>query len=147
MDAPKIWTFFYGSYMNLDVLREVKLVPEQYAVASLDGFEIQIAPRANLVHAEGQCVWGIVATASHAELDRLYQHAREVLGEIYLPEAVLTRTRTGDYRPALCYLCPNMEPRPAEAAYVERIVAPARRLQFPGWYVERLLSFTPRLAR
>jgi hypothetical protein len=23
MTEPKIWTFFYGSYINLDVLREV----------------------------------------------------------------------------------------------------------------------------
>jgi hypothetical protein len=147
MEEPKVWTFFYGSYMNLDVLREVNLVPAEYAVASLDGWDIEIAPRANLVHSEGQCVWGIVATATHSELGRLYAHARDVLGEIYLPEAVLTRTRTGDYRPALCYICPHMEPRPAEAAYVDRIVAPARRLQFPAWYVERLLSFAPGVAR
>jgi hypothetical protein len=143
MDEPRVWTFFYGSYMNLDVLREVDLVPERTEPARLDGFDIRIAPRANLIRSDRHAVWGLLATATHHELARLYAHAHDVLGEIYLPEAVLTRTLAGEFRPALCYLCPEMEPRPAEAAYVERIVAPARQFGFPAWYIERLLSFMP----
>jgi hypothetical protein len=26
--VPQVWTFFYGSYINFEVLREVDLVPE-----------------------------------------------------------------------------------------------------------------------
>jgi hypothetical protein len=141
MTEPRVWTFFYGSYMNFEVLREVDLVPEEHAVARLDGFDIRIAPRANLVRSDACCVWGILATATHAELKRLYAHAKDVLGETYLPEAVLARTRAGDYRPALCYICPVMEPRSADADYVARIVAAARQFNFPSWYVERLASF------
>jgi cation transport regulator ChaC len=143
MSEAKVWVFFYGSYMNLNVLREVDLVPERHERGRLDGFDIRIAPRANLVPSVENCVYGILATATHAELERLYTHSKVVLGETYLPEAVLVRTDRGDYRPALCYICPHMEPRPAEAAYVERIVAPARELAFPPHYVERLLAFHP----
>src|SRR5580658_5634709 len=89
---PKVWVFFYGSYMNFDVLREVDLVPEEWGVARLDGFDIRIEPRANLVRSDQHCVFGIVATATHAELSRLYGHAQHVLGELYLPEAVLVQT-------------------------------------------------------
>jgi hypothetical protein len=141
MTEPKVWVFFYGSYINFAVLWEVGLVPEQWEAARLDGFDICIRPRANLVRSDRDCVYGIVATATHAELARLYAHAREVLGEVYLPEAVLVRTRAGLWRPALCYLCPDMAPRPADNAYVERIAAPARVLGFPDWYVARLESF------
>jgi hypothetical protein len=144
MNEPKIWTFFYGSYMNFDVLREVNLVPDRHEVARLDGFDIQIAPRANLVPSDARSVWGILATATHCELQRLYAHAKDVLGEVYLPEPVLAHTRTGDYRPALCYICPEMEAHRAELAYVERIVGPARQFGFPTWYIERLLSFAPK---
>jgi hypothetical protein len=42
----KVWTFFYGSYINLDVLKEVDLVPDQYEVATLSGFDIRIQPLA-----------------------------------------------------------------------------------------------------
>jgi hypothetical protein len=141
MADAKVWVFFYGSYMNFAVLREVQIVPEQWEVARLHGFDIRIEPRANLVPAEEHCVYGIVAKATHAELERLYTHARDVLGEVYLPEAVLVQTLGGLWRPALCYLCPAMTPRPADNAYVERIAGPARDFGFPAWYVARLESF------
>jgi hypothetical protein len=141
MVEPKVWVFFYGSYINFRVLRELEFVPERWEVARLDGFDIRIQPRANLVRSDRHCVYGIVATASHAELTRLYAHARDVLGEVYLPEAVLTRTAADLWRPALCYICPEMDPRPAESDYIERIVGPARDLGFPGWYVDRLESY------
>jgi hypothetical protein len=141
MAEPKVWVFFYGSYINFGVLRGVGLVPEQWEVARLDGFDIRIRPRANLVPSDQHCVYGIVATATHAELARLYAHARDVLGEVYLPQAVLAQTLAGLWRPALCYLCPEMDPRPADNAYVERITGPARDFGFPPWYIARLESF------
>jgi hypothetical protein len=141
MAEPKVWVFFYGSYINFGVLREVGLHPEHWEVARLPGFDIRIQPRANLVPSDQHCAYGILARATHAELDRLYAHARDVLGEVYLPEAVLVQTHAGLWRPALCYLCPEMAARPADPAYVERIVRPARDLGFPQWYIARLESY------
>ena len=46
-------------------------------------------------------------------------------------------------RPGLCYICPAMEPRPAEAGYVERILRAARQFGFPSWYIEHIESFLP----
>jgi cation transport regulator ChaC len=140
-ERPRVWVFFYGSYMNFDVLREVDLVPDRWEVARLAGFDLRIAHRANLVRSDGAVVYGILATATHAELARLYAHAEEILGEVYLPEAVLAETLDGTWRAALCYLCPDMEPRPADPAYVERIAAPARALGFPAWYLDRIRAF------
>lgn len=139
--APRVWTFFYGSYINFEVLREVDLVPEKWEVARLAGFDIRIRPRANLVRSDARTVYGIVATATHDELARLYAHAQDVLGELYLPEPVLVETLDGKWRPALCYICPDMNPRPPDRAYVQRILAPARSYGFPGWYLDRLESF------
>jgi cation transport regulator ChaC len=141
MMEPKIWVFFYGSYMNLGVLRDVDLVPERWEVGRLSGFDIRIQPRANLIRSDRDCVYGIAATATHAELARLYAHARDVLGEMYLPEAVLVDLPSGLWRPCLCYICPDMTARPADAAYVGRIVGAARESGFPTWYIERLESF------
>jgi len=141
MAEPKVWTFFYGSYMNFDVLKGVNLALEQWEAAKLSGFDIRIQPRANLIRSDQHCVYGIIATATHQELARLYAHAKDVLGETYLPEAVLVETRDGKWKPALCYICPAMEPKPADNAYVERIAKPARELGFPAWYIERIESF------
>jgi hypothetical protein len=141
MTSPQVWTFFYGSYINLDVLKEVGLVPGQWEMARLSGYDIRIEPRANLIRADQHCVYGIVATATHAELDRLYAHAKDVLGETYLPQAVLVETMDGKWRPAFCYLAPAMKPRPAANDYIDRIAGPARQYGFPDWYVRRIESF------
>jgi hypothetical protein len=140
---PKVWTFFYGSYINFDVLKEVELEPTEWEVARLHGFDINIKPRANLVRSEADTVYGILATATQGELSRLYAHAEDVLGETYLPEAVLAETLNGTWRPALCYMSPHMKPRSADPAYVERILAPARRYGFPSWYLDRLAVSDP----
>jgi hypothetical protein len=140
---PKVWTFFYGSYMNPAVLAESGILPDRFVVARLPGYDIRIEPRANLVRAPGREVHGVLAAATHAELARLYAHAQDVLGETYLPHPVLVETDEGT-RPALCYLSPSMAPRAAEAAYVDRILAPARHFGFPAEYIARLESFRPR---
>jgi hypothetical protein len=139
---PKIWVFFYGSYINPDVLREVALEPSEWHTATLGGFDLTIAPRANLLRDPAKTVWGILATATHAELARLYEdHAHKLLGEIYLPEAILATDSAGRLRPALTYIAPDMQPRAAEKAYVERIAGPAERFGFPKGYVAKIRSF------
>lgn len=141
MVEPKVWTFFYGSYINFNVLKEVNFTPERWEVVRLHSFDIRIGPRANLARSDQHSVYGIIATATHAELSRLYAHAKVVLGEVYLPEAVLAETLDGKWQPALCYICPAMEPRPTANDYIDRIVGPAREYGFPDWYVQRLESF------
>ena len=141
MQEYKVLTFFYGSYMNLAVLKEVGIAPEQWEVARLSGYDITIAPRANLVRSGQHCVYGIVARLTHEELTQLYAHAQDMLGETYLPEAVLVETLEGKWLPALCYFCHDMKPRPAANDYVNRITAPAREYGFPDWYIARLQRF------
>ena len=88
-------------------------------------------------------MFGVLACATHRELDRLYAHARDVLGETYLPHPVLVQTQAGEARPALCYIAPRMIEKPADRDYVDRILEPARTLDFPEWYLARLESFRP----
>ncbi len=140
---PRVPVFFYGSYMNAAVLAEVELVPERFEVARLDGYDIQIRPLANLVRAEGRAVYGLLTAATHAELERLYAHAQDVLGGRYLPHPVVVETRNGRREPALCYLAPALPPRPALRDYVERILEPARRCGFPAAHLQKLESFRP----
>lgn len=138
-----VWTFCYGSYMNFNVLKEVDLVPQEWEVGRLHGFDIVIRPRANLIRSPQHFVYGVLATATHDELTRLYAHARDVMGETYLPEAVLVETLDGKWRPSLCYIAHTMQPRPAANDYIDRIVTPAREYGFPDWYITRLESFRP----
>jgi hypothetical protein len=143
MTEPSVTTFFYGSYINRKVLCEVELAPARFEVAKLPGWDIRIRPLANLVPSEQHTVYGVLASATHAELERLYRHAREVLGGVYLPHPVLAYTLEGRAEPALCYIAPALPDAPASAKYVTRILEPAREYGFPAWYLERLESFLP----
>jgi len=142
MHKPTVWTFFYGSNMNLDVLKKVDYIPAQVHVARLHGFDIRIRPLANLVRSDRHCVYGILATGTHDELERLYgQYVRDELGVSYFPEAVLCEKLDGTMVPALCYISPATEPAAAAANYLDRVLAPAREFGFPDWYLKRLEEF------
>ena len=57
-----VWTFYYGSNINLEILKRFDYVPDRVEVARLPGFDITIRPLANLVPSERHCVYGILAT-------------------------------------------------------------------------------------
>lgn len=138
----KVWIFFYGSYMNLEVLKEADLFPDKIEVARLSGFDLDIAPRANLIPSGEKSVYGILTRTTHREMGRLYtEHAHGLLGELYLPEAVLVQTLDGRFQPAMTYICWSMTPKAPENDYIHRILRPARDLNFPAWYVDRIASF------
>ena len=81
------------------------LVPDQVEPARLPGFDIVVRPLANLVPSPEHEVCGIDIQATHVELTCLYNHAKDVLGDVYLPQAVLTHTlKKEKATPALCYI-------------------------------------------
>ena len=129
---PHVVTFFYGSYINPAVLREVNLVPRRFEVARLAGFDISIDPLANLVPSERSVVYGVLAEATHDELDRLYRHARDVLGGVYLPRPIVAETVDGYFKPALCYIAPELASGVPSPEYVHRIIEPATSPRVPG---------------
>jgi hypothetical protein len=133
--------FFYGSYMDLNILKDFDCVPEQWEVARLYGCDIVIRPRANLIRSDRTCVYGIVAAVTHDELDRLYARIQRDFGQTYLPKPVLAETLNGTWVPSLTYIAASMEAETAAHDYIERMVRPARELNFPPWYIERLESF------
>lgn len=143
MTPPKIQTFFYGSYINPEVLAGVGLHPDSFEVVRLSGFDITIGPLANLVRSDRHSVYGVLIELTHAELRELYDHAEQVLGAVYLPEPVLCETMDGGFVPALVYLSNDLRAAPASADYVERIAGSAREFGFPAWYVERIEAFAP----
>ena len=142
MGGKVIWAFFYGSNINLDILKRVDYVPDRVEVARLPGFDITISPLANLVASQRDCVYGILASGTHDDLDRLYgRYVKDELGAVYLPEAVLCQTLDGRWIPALCYIAAPTEQAEATDDYLDRIVGPAREFGFPAWYIERLENF------
>jgi hypothetical protein len=138
MPEAGVQVFFYGSFMNREVLARSQVAPLGLEVARLWGYDIRIAPLANLARSDQRCVYGVLCELTHAELDRLFGEAR--FGR-YRPEAVLVETGSRGLVPALCYVAPAAAAGPPAVDYLNRIVAAARQQSFPDWYVARLESF------
>ncbi len=134
--------FFYGSYINFKVLKEVDINQREFEVGRINGFELTISPLANLRPKKGGLVYGILTQLNHSELDRLYQdHAKGKLGGNYLPEAVTVYKPNGTYNAALCYISHDMPAGKADPAYVDRILKPATEYGFPEWYLNHITSY------
>ncbi|MDJ0756288.1 MAG: gamma-glutamylcyclotransferase family protein [Ardenticatenaceae bacterium] len=142
MSQVQVDVFFYGSYINFDVLAEVHIDERPYQVAWLPNHKLVISPLANLVKDLSAVAFGIVTKLNHDELTRLYvDHAQDTLGGVYLPEAVVVYTDTQTMRPALTYISHDMAPAKPDPAYVDRIYRPAKAYSFPSSYLAHIASF------
>ena len=133
MTDRRIDGFFYGLFMDSDILRESHVAAVNPRRAYVDGYALRIGRRATLVPACGARAYGMVFALTHDELARLY--AAPGL-EQYRPEALLARSLEGETLPALCYnLREAPGPGEANAEYAARLRATLRRLDVPPEYV------------
>ena len=142
MDARKVNVFFYGSYINFEVLAEVDIDERKFEVVSLPNFRLSIGPHANIERNASSTCFGILTRLTHSEIGRLYdEHATKILGNTYLPEPVVVYSQSGSLIPAMTYICQSMKPAKPDPGYVDRILVPAKRYGFPGEYLDFIESF------
>ena len=133
MSDRRIDCFFYGLFMDVDVLRQSNVVPSNPRRAYVEGFALRIARRATLVPSPGGRAYGMLIALTHAELERLYTAPGL---EEYCPEAVLAQPLAGTPAPALCYLLPRgpaLHDRNPE--YAARLQRALEKLNFPAAYI------------
>jgi hypothetical protein len=133
MSERRIDAFFYGLFMDREVLREGGVAPVNPRRAYVDDFALRIGQRATLVPSAGARAYGVLFALTHAELDRLY---RAPGLEQYRPEAVLARPLEGAPTPALCYnLREAPGPHERNPEYAARLQQALGKLDFPPEYV------------
>ena len=132
----KINVFFYGLFMDETLLQAKGITLPNLRVASVPGFQLRIGTRATLVPAPSGRVFGLVASLSHKELERLYS---EPSVQAYRPEAVLAYQTNGETLAALCF---NLVEPPSvdehNLDYASKLRALAERLNFPSDYVSSI---------
>src|SRR5215472_14128515 len=104
MSSRTAEVFFYGLFMDQDLLREKGLTPNRGELAWVDGFALRIGRRAALVPRPGGRAHGVVVSLPLGELDRLYSEP-SLRG--YEPQAVLAHLAAGGAIAALCYNLPE----------------------------------------
>jgi Gamma-glutamyl cyclotransferase, AIG2-like len=134
MSPRQIDGFFYGLFMDAQVLRQAGTKPSNFRRAYVADFALRIGQRATLVPSPGARAYGMLIALTHAELERLYS-APGLEG--YRPEAVVAHTSEDEAIPALCY---NLEQAPApherNPEYARRLRSVLENLGFPAEYVD-----------
>jgi hypothetical protein len=136
MPSRRTDVFFYGLFMDQDLLRSKGLEPEGGEVASVPGFTLRIGQRAALVPDRAGRAHGVVMSLTLAELERLYS---EPSVQAYQPQAVLAHLASGGIIAALCYNLP--EPPAANEhnpEYATKLRAVAQKVGLPAQYVASL---------
>lgn len=100
MGPRQIDGFFYGLFMDAQVLRQAGTKPSNLRRAYVTDFALRIGQRATLVPSPGARAYGMLMSLTHAELERLYS-APGLEG--YRPEAVVAHPSEREAIPALCY--------------------------------------------
>lgn len=129
----RVDVFFYGLFMDKDLLRARGRAPTNERIASVRGFALRIGQRATLVPSADNSVYGVVMSLSHEDIDVLYSEASV---SMYRPEAVLARFPDGQLVPALCFNLPVLPgPEERNAEYATKLRALSHQLGFPKDYV------------
>ncbi|HEY7505640.1 MAG TPA: gamma-glutamylcyclotransferase family protein [Gemmatimonadales bacterium] len=136
MDTRRVSVFFYGLFMDPDLLRGKGLQPENARRARVRGMRLHIGERAALVPDADGVVYGMLVALSHGDLERLYADP-SVLP--YRPEAVLAEPDAGHPTAALCYNLPSApSTHESNPEYARKLRDLAARLGLPDDYVSSI---------
>ena len=132
----RINVFFYGLFMDAELLRAKGIRPTNTRIASVDGFVIHIGQRATLLPQKDSSVYGVIMELTHLEIEQLYS---EPSVSAYRPEAVIANLADGSRVPALCFNLPKTsDPEPPNPDYANRLRDLGRRLGLPSTFVEKI---------
>lgn len=133
MPERHIDVFFYGLFMDQQLLEAKGVQPIDPRPAVVLGFALRIGARAALVPLPAGRVHGLLMKLSHTDLERLYA---EPSVSAYRPEPVLATVRNGPTVAALCYNlpeAPSLDERNPD--YASQLRALAQRVGLPSDYV------------
>lgn len=138
----RVDVFFYGSYMNFDVLMNSGISQREYHVGQLMGYELTIGSSANIIKNGLERVFGIVTPLTHDEVEILYgREAQAKLGAEYMPEPVLVMTANSNIVPSLCYISYKPIVGKADTTYIDTILSAAQKYNFPQSYIHHIESY------
>jgi hypothetical protein len=132
-DSIKI--FFYGSFMDLELLRTLGVVPKTFETAELKNWSITFSPMATLVRREGDSVYGAIAELSRDEVRMLYSK-----GDLkrYYPVDITVSTKRNERVTVQCYISKSGTGQTPSVEYLQRVIQAAKNLGFPPVYLARL---------
>jgi hypothetical protein len=128
--------FFYGLFMDPEVLRGNGVEAGEGRRARVDGQALRIGERATLVPQDGAHAYGMTYALEAAQLQALYSEGGL---ESYAPILVHAVFEDGTSEPAECWvLAQAPEPGERNADYARKLRSTLAALRFPADYISTL---------
>lgn len=127
--------FFYGLFMDADLLAKKGITPQDAVVAHVDGFSLRIGERATLVRAAGARAYGVIMEITPSEAMDLYSESSVA---DYVSEAVVSELVDGSKVKASCFILPHNKVTGTNKGYADALSQVARKLGLPENYVAEI---------
>jgi hypothetical protein len=137
MDVKPESIFFYGLFMDEDLLKEQGIRVLDSAVGSVEGFRLAIGARATLLPEAGSRAFGVLMHLNPGDTQELYSSPG--LAD-YVAEPVTVWLPGNRTAAAVCYNLPANKLKGRNREYATRLLALATRLGLPDTYLEHLRS-------
>jgi hypothetical protein len=127
--------FFYGLFMDINLLRTKGIEPSNPRKGYLDHYTLKIGDRASLVPLRTARAYGILMNINDGLVRQLYSESSV---SDYVPEVVHVITETGEIFKAICYNLPPTSLKGFNASYAHSLQDLAKSLGFPEDYVRQI---------
>jgi hypothetical protein len=136
MSEGRRGVFFYGLFMDEDILRARGVYPQSPRKAVVPGYRLRIDQRAMLLPQFGAQAFGMVFTLTDREIALLYADPSL---EAYRPESVIASFEDGTYAAVTTFnLGEGSASGKANPDYAARLRAVLERLGFPSEYIRSM---------
>ena len=127
--------FFYGLFMDAQLLATKGITPSETHAGFLDDFRLRIGARATLVRSVGGRAYGVVMDITTEEAKALYAE-----GSVadYVPEPVSVELMDGTEVAATCYNLTGDKATGTNKDYARSLLTVATRLGFPDSYLDQI---------
>ena len=138
LQATRESVFFYGLFMDEDLLRQKGLNPFDFKLASVTGYGLRIGARATLEASKSEQVFGSVVTLKADELKRLY--SEESVAD-YVPTRLPVTDMQGHCAEAISYILPMALLSGRNPGYARSLLVAADKIGLPGAYLKTIESW------
>ena len=127
--------FFYGLFMDENLLVKKGIAAKHAVVGYVDGFRLRIGERATLQRSAGARTYGVMMEVSANEVRELY--AESSVSD-YVPESVTVELINGNITEATCYNLPSNKVTGTNKRYAEALLELANQLGLPETYLGQI---------
>jgi len=127
--------FFYGLFMDADLLRDKGLNPTDPELARVEGYGLRIGARAMLEASSGERAFGSIMDLGEEELAMLYGD-KSVAD--YEPKPLLAIDTRGKSREVISYLLPMEKASGRNREYARLLALAARKVGLPDDYIDEI---------